>query len=54
MCGLQVVDHVHAGGIVSDITEEAVADVLQGVRRAVSAHFGNLARRDAPSLRTAT
>lgn len=54
MCGLQVVDHVHAGGIVSNITEEAVEDVLQGVRRAVSAHFGELARRDAPGLRTAT
>lgn len=46
MCGLQVVDHVHAGGIVSDLTEEAVDEVLQGVRRAVSAHFGDLARRD--------
>ena len=53
MCGLQVVDHVHAGGIVSNITEEAVEDVLQGVRRAVDVHFGQLARRDA-SLRTAT
>lgn len=54
MCGLQVVDHVHVGGIVSDITEEAVEDVRQGVRRAVSAHFGELARRDGPHLRTAT
>jgi NAD(P)H dehydrogenase (quinone) len=54
MCGLQVVDHVHAGGIVSNITDEAVADVLQGVRRAVDAHFGHLARRDPPPLRTAT
>jgi NAD(P)H dehydrogenase (quinone) len=54
MCGLQVVDHVHAGAIVSNITEEAVDDVLQGVRRAVDAHFGHLARRDPPPLRTAT
>ncbi len=54
MCGLQVVDHVHTGGIVSNITEEAVDDVLAGVRRAVSAHFGELARRDATPLRTAT
>ena len=54
MCGLQVVDHVHVGGIVSEITEEAVEEVLQGVRRAVSAHFGELARRDGAPLRTAT
>lgn len=54
MCGLQVVDHVHAGGIVSDITAEAGEGVLDGVRRAVSAHFGDLARRDGPRLRTTT
>jgi NAD(P)H dehydrogenase (quinone) len=54
MCGLQVVDHVHVGGIVADITEEAVADVLEGVRRAVSAHFGYLARRDPSDLRIGT
>ena len=54
MCGLQVVDHVHVGGIVPGITEEAFQDVLLGVERAVSAHFGDLARRGAPSLRSAT
>jgi NAD(P)H dehydrogenase (quinone) len=54
MCGLQVVDHVHAGGIVPGITEEAVEDVRQGVRRAVSAHFGELACRGEASLRSAT
>jgi NAD(P)H dehydrogenase (quinone) len=54
MCGLQVVDHVHVGGIVSEITEEAVEDVRQGVRRAVSAHFGDLARRDLSGLRIGT
>ena len=52
MCGLQVVDHVHAGGIVSNITSEAADDVLQSVRRAVSAHFGDLARREPSALRT--
>lgn len=54
MCGLHVVDHVHAGGIVSDLTSEAAEEVLQGVRRAVSAHFGDLARRNRGALRTAT
>jgi NAD(P)H dehydrogenase (quinone) len=54
VCGLQVVDHVHAGGIVSDITAEAVGEVLKSVSRAVSAHFGSLARREPPPLRSAT
>lgn len=54
MCGLQVVDHVHVGGIVPGITDEAFQDVLLGVRRAVSAHFGDLARRVTPSLRSTT
>jgi NAD(P)H dehydrogenase (quinone) len=52
MCGLRMVDHVHAGGIVSNITDEAFQDVLQDVRRAVEAHFGGLVRRDA--IRTTT
>ncbi len=54
MCGLQVVDHVHSGGIVSNLTSEAADEVLKGVRRAVSAHFGDLARREPSSLRTGT
>ncbi|MEO8114455.1 MAG: NAD(P)H-dependent oxidoreductase [Phenylobacterium sp.] len=54
VCGLQVIDHVHVGGIVPDITEEAFEEVLQGVRRAVQAHFGGLARPDLFSLRSAT
>ena len=53
-CGLQVVDHVHVGGVVSEMSDEAVQDVLQGVRRAVDAHFGALARRDVTSLRSTT
>jgi len=54
MCGLQMVDHVHVGGVVSNMTEEAVEDVLAGVRRAVDAHFGDLARRNQQSLRSHT
>ena len=54
MCGLQMVDHVHAGGVVSDITPEAVEDILKGVRRAVDAHFGGLARRTSGDLRSST
>ena len=46
MCGLQMVDHVHVGGIVANMHEEAVEDVFAGVRRAIDAHFGGLARRD--------
>ena len=54
MCGLQMIDHIHAGGIVSNITEEAFEDVLQAVRRAVEAHFGGQFRRDASPFRTTT
>lgn len=54
MCGLQLVDHVHTGGVVSNMTQEAVDDVLAGVGRAVDAHFGRLARRDGPGLRSGT
>jgi NAD(P)H dehydrogenase (quinone) len=54
MCGLQVIDHVHAGGIVSDMNEVALENVLDGVRRAVRAHFGELARRDPSAFRSAT
>lgn len=54
MCGLQVIDHVHVGGIVSGMTTEAFDDVLKGVGRAVSAHFGDIARRDNHSLRSTT
>ncbi|HEY8002770.1 MAG TPA: NAD(P)H-dependent oxidoreductase [Phenylobacterium sp.] len=54
MCGLQLLDHVHVGGIVSDITPEAFADVLEGVRAAVKTQFGDLVRSTAPGLRTGT
>jgi NAD(P)H dehydrogenase (quinone) len=54
MCGLQLVDHVHTGGIVDNMTQEAVDEVLASVGRAVDAHFGRLARRDSPGLRSLT
>lgn len=54
MCGLQMVDHVHVGGIVSGITAEAYEDIVKGVRRAVAAQFGGLARRQGEGLRSDT
>jgi NAD(P)H dehydrogenase (quinone) len=54
MCGLRLLDHVHVGGIVSDITSEAFADVLEGVRDAVKVQFGDAANTTAPGLRTGT
>ena len=39
-CGLTVIDHIHFGGIVSDITEESAADVFAKVRAAAVQHFG--------------
>jgi len=38
-CGLAVMDHVHFGGMVSDITQEAVDEVLDKVRATARAHF---------------
>jgi len=38
-CGLTVVDHVHIGGMVSGITEEAYDEVIARVRTAATAHF---------------
>jgi NAD(P)H dehydrogenase (quinone) len=46
MCGLQLVDHVHNGGVVADMNEVAFEEVLNSVRRAVDVQFGALARRD--------
>lgn len=39
MCGLTLVDHVHTGGVVPGITEEAVADILDNVRSAARRAF---------------
>jgi NAD(P)H dehydrogenase (quinone) len=38
-CGLTVVDHVHFGGMVSGITEEAFEEVIHQVGRSVASHF---------------
>lgn len=54
MTGLRILDHVHVGGIVSDITPEAFEEVLAGVRGAVKAQFGEAAPGAAPGLRTGT
>jgi len=54
MCGLRLLDHVHVGGIVSDITPEAFDDVLEEVREAVEVQFGNGASPAAEGLRTGT
>ncbi len=39
VCGLTVVEHLHFGGMVTGITEEAFEDVVGGVRRALASHF---------------
>jgi len=39
-CGLTVVDHLHFGGMVSDITEESAAEMFARIREAVAQHFG--------------
>lgn len=38
-CGLTAVDHVHFGGMVSGITDEAYDEVIGKVRSAATAHF---------------
>jgi len=39
VCGLTVIDHVHFGGVVPGITEEAFEDTLEAVRAAARRHF---------------
>lgn len=38
-CGLTVVEHVHFGGMISGITQEAFEEVMSAVRRCAHAHF---------------
>lgn len=40
VCGLKVLEHVHFGSIVPNITEEAVHDMLEEVGRRLGARFG--------------
>ena len=39
VCGLQVLGHVHTGGVVPDMTEDAVGEVLEKVRATVRETF---------------
>jgi NAD(P)H dehydrogenase (quinone) len=43
VCGLRVLDHVHTGGVVPNMTEDAVGLVLADVRKAVRANFQDAA-----------
>jgi NAD(P)H dehydrogenase (quinone) len=40
VCGMEVLDHVHFGGIVANLTEEAAQDMLDQVRTAIAGAFG--------------
>jgi NAD(P)H dehydrogenase (quinone) len=50
MCGLELVDHIHVGGIVPDMRDDAVEDVLAQVREAVTTLFGASAMRSVVDL----
>lgn len=39
VCGLNVIDHLHHGGVVPGLTEEAVADILAEVAQTARQHF---------------
>lgn len=39
VCGLNLIDHVHVGGIVGELRQDAFDGILAGVDRAVAAHF---------------
>ena len=43
VCGLSLIDHLHFGGITTDITEEAVQDCTGAVAAAVRRHFAKAA-----------
>lgn len=51
VCGLTVAAHVHFGGMVSGLREDAVGDVLAQVRTAAIAHVPAAAQRRAAALR---
>jgi NAD(P)H dehydrogenase (quinone) len=50
MCGLELVDHIHTGGVAPNMTEEAVAEILARVRETVSTLFGADALRTVADL----
>lgn len=39
VCGLSVLDHIHFGGIVANVTQEAAEDMLGQVRKVISTAF---------------
>lgn len=39
VCGLRLLDHSHFGGVVSNMTDEAAADILERVRQTLDAMF---------------
>jgi NAD(P)H dehydrogenase (quinone) len=41
VCGLTIVDHVHTGGIIPGMTQEAVEEILRNVHAAVERCFGS-------------
>jgi len=43
VCGLDVLDHIHFGGVVPDITAEAVKGCAEQVRAAANRRFGRAA-----------
>lgn len=54
VCGLTVIDHVHFGGMVPGITQEAFEDTLEAVRTAARRHFGPPELAASADLRTTT
>ncbi len=54
VCGLSVLDHVHFGGMVPGITQEAFDETLQEVRALARRHFGPPAATPDSDLRSNT
>lgn len=54
VCGLTVIDHIHFGGMVPGVTEEAFDDTLEAVRAAARRHFGPPETAVSAGLRKAT
>lgn len=43
VCGLQLTDHVHTGGIVPGLRDDAVTDILMTIKASAANHFGAIA-----------
>jgi NAD(P)H dehydrogenase (quinone) len=46
VCGLEIVDHIHFGGIVPGIRADVVEREMQSVRAVFGKHFNSAARQD--------